>query len=128
MRISDWSSDVCSSDLDGMDDVRAITPKQADRGKEHPEVADQLPERKTDGDIANAWRGGDAVMPHAGHRHVAPFMEAQQRDLMPLRRQSFGRHAHGNGRAAFLVKGLGRQHQYLHEAIDRKSTRLNSSH
>src|SRR3546814_9758619 len=71
--------------------------------------------------MANAWRGGDAVMPHAGQRHLAPFMEAQQRDLMPLRRQSFGRHAHGNGRAAFLVKGLGRQHQYLHEAILRRS-------
>src|SRR3546814_1900302 len=109
MRISDWSSDVCSSDLVGQ-----IVPgigEQRDRigdeaiarlDRDEAEV-----ERDADRERAIEARGGVAVAVRmiVAHRRIATIVSA--RDTRTWRARSADRPA---------------------RALDRKSTRLNSSH
>src|SRR3546814_4140814 len=99
MRISDWSSDVCSSDLD------------ADEGPDGAAVGDQPAAVAEQGEIAEQLR---QVEDRQGDR--------QQRRCL----EGVGYRPVGEKVALDEVNGLGlRLAQRLQ---DRKSTRLNSSH
>src|SRR3546814_1875389 len=99
MRISDWSSDVCSSDLEHADDVGRLV---ADDGPAQP-----VPQH----------RHGDAT-------GVVGFRLAV--DLVQLLRAV---HAVGNDAGAVLEGPALLAHVPVHHREgDRKSTRLNSSH
>src|SRR3546814_2250368 len=108
MRISDWSSDVCSSDLRGADvDLLADAPAVEERGGDGGEE----PARHDIAKPAQAERGRPDIA-----------AEPERRIKLRLRRADAGR---GGRQRAFarphvrpLGNGLG----------DRKSTRLNSSH
>src|SRR3546814_12198208 len=66
MRISDWSSDVCSSDLmDSADAMRPGDPLKAPRAKRRSGVAEDA-EYRLDTQIG-------FLMRHANQRHVAIF-------------------------------------------------------
>src|SRR3546814_1413443 len=98
MRISDWSSDVCSSDL-------------------YADFLDRALEHELEVVCAGAVR---VARPHA---FVAAFVAAQVRCVVDEERI-----------AQIVARGVGEQ--LLHERcdlalqlpVDRKSTRLNSSH
>src|SRR3546814_1926983 len=96
MRISDWSSDVCSSDLRG-DGRLAIGAGDAD-GLVRRQIAFGFGEKfdvADDGDMRFARVRGDRV---AVERHAGRNDDAREADQVDL------------------------------ERVDRKSTRLNSSH
>src|SRR3546814_20097606 len=61
MRISDWSSDVCSSDLDAMDDAPAdelgVTLKFEGQGVEEKGIVESV-----EGDKTPALKAGDVVV------------------------------------------------------------------
>src|SRR3546814_7024407 len=61
MRISDWSSDVCSSDLQRNQhgDQRRAEGRETDRF--HPDLADFLVDRRADSAAVHAGRGRPAV-------------------------------------------------------------------
>src|SRR3546814_4120659 len=108
MRISDWSSDVCSSDL---------PPRIAAR---HVAVAEQAGHGLAVDRLRNVLIvGGQAVV--AGRILVLAAMEAA----------SAG-YGEGHDHPLPLLQGRSRPglHNFAHEfmAPDRKSTRLNSSH
>src|SRR3546814_5818658 len=102
MRISDWSSDVCSSDLDALPDTQAAILRV------NPATAAHLLDRL-------ALSPGDWLIQNAATSSVAGW----------VRRLAAGRGIHilnvvraaqrGDGPDIFLTE-------------DRKSTRLNSSH
>src|SRR3546814_9511490 len=108
MRISDWSSDVCSSDLE---DERDHRQRRAMRHKKREEMQLMPPEthdqndRKTQ-DRQNAGRGemageGEGVNPHKPQRqHAQQIGEQNEHE----------------------------QRKDLRREQDRKSTRLNSNH
>src|SRR3546814_7769459 len=106
MRMSDWSADVCSSDLD------AAEP-EAESGREHveaDEVVDEAEERHADRLTGGAEQHGaqaaDAVREMAPEYPAEEGREEQQRQHLRTARR-------GESQVA---------------AEDRKSTRLNSSH
>src|SRR3546814_2673703 len=115
MRISDWSSDVCSSDLDDRVGARAWLDDEvvgfgnADLEFVHFKIAHVLPVRLDHGE-RNA---GDAEVEES---HSAAVDDPQP-DSLTGREQEF---QVVRGRVAVDEEGIGR--------ADRKSTRLNSSH
>src|SRR3546814_7047987 len=85
MRISDWSSDVCSSDLAGQLGGIACT------------------ERAPAGDVRDAFEGGFIhAVAAAGHRHA----EAEHGHVAAFAAERDGVHAHAV--AARQLRGLGR--------------------
>src|SRR3546814_3460039 len=107
MRISDWSSDVCSSDLGGR--------KTENRGVARPLYAGQI---IRDQRIALAEHADDALLLHL------PIVKGKGRP-QPARIEG-GRLKYGpdrpRGRGFRFEVGVARP------STDRKSTRLNSSH
>src|SRR3546814_3023727 len=103
MRISDWSSDVCSSDLPEQRDVAILASSP---GAGRITIATLL---------AEAW---DAL--RRRDYHVLRCLCG----VAPVTRQS--------GKSKFVVRRLAAsrrlQNVAYHWALDRKSTRLNSSH
>src|SRR3546814_8312041 len=97
MRISDWSSDVCSSDLHG-NDACIVQPCRSD----NPHYADSL------SFAAKIWGGDDA---RAGKREKLVFRADEN--------------LHAVARPRAFQK---RDEILLAFKLDRKSTRLNSSH
>src|SRR3546814_2235386 len=106
MRISDWSSDVCSSDLDrfGAADGRDLSG------------------------LKDAQQPGLRL-----HRHVADLVQEQRAALRLL--ELAGGAGMGAGEGPFFVTEQFRFDQFAgdgghvdrHEGLDRKSTRMNSS-
>src|SRR3546814_9251422 len=115
MRISDWSSDVCSSDLRGLDGRYARAP-------EHARGIVLVEQNRADRIMAY---GADAM----GEEQPA-FVEFDGRaaiaDLDELPR-IFGLHDH-LAEAPFVEVVRQDEVQALIVVADRKSTRLNSSH
>src|SRR3546814_7556439 len=78
MRISDWSSDVCSSDLIGADeeiDRHAQRDEQDDHGEQQPEIfgTHRLGEARTDlcaGDAAEQQQAGENEVDRAGRHRM----------------------------------------------------------
>src|SRR3546814_9075719 len=109
MRISDWSSDVCSSDL-----------AAGERGDEAVQLADV-----GDLDLAEADVDVEGIRHHAGQR-VAELVEHDEgEDEQPAAPgQEVGEGGDDGARQPFGDAGpAGRT-----EGADRQSTRLNSSH
>src|SRR3546814_8569250 len=111
MRISDWSSDVCSSDLGGWPGykVRASTDRETWR---------QVETTYANGVLEWRWPGGAPLVWFA---YFAPYPVERHNQLI----------ADYAARPGFAHRELGtsldgRSIDYL--TTDRKSTRLNSSH
>src|SRR3546814_4332516 len=114
MRISDWSSDVCSSDL----------PSRKDSAPPNGYVLDDVPDSMADPGGINPKTGrlrvnisaaNDAPSPPAGFTVdpiVAPTLSWKPRPMLEP----------ANDRAAAAAETI------RPEDVDRKSTRLNSSH
>src|SRR3546814_4235553 len=102
MRISDWSSDVCSSDLSGADDAGGLTPLTLAMLRKG---GGSLPP----GAVANA----DPLLLHG----IASLPGADQ----ALRADAVERLAEIGALPGGRLAGA-------YDALDRKSTRLNSSH
>src|SRR3546814_3459944 len=113
MRISDWSSDVCSSDLYGRCDQRfavianPLATNMAFDGEHAGCVVQLFADVFTDTLECAAARAASVV-----------------RFMMDQRAWEFRRQC----RALGLLLFLGRRWRYLQGLKDRKSTRLNSSH
>src|SRR3546814_3606160 len=112
MRISDWSSDVCSSDLLRFAYDRLARMPSHEREVQRPpcqakeRYPDQLPLEKE----TQQWH--PSVEHMLQHRNVHPALMIAQHQIAGIRRK------HIDIRARELNTGGG----------DRKSTRLNSSH
>src|SRR3546814_2958725 len=111
MRISDWSSDVCSSDLAGFDTSDdLLNPTSGFRLTAH--VSPEISFGRGTNPYARGMIEGSAYYPVseaivlAGRVRVASIAGADRTDIAPSRRLYGG----GGG------------------SVDRKSTRLNSSH
>src|SRR3546814_8238688 len=102
MRISDWSSDVCSSDLTAAIDDADAAPRQ-----HAPDMAGGI-------DIGGVGRGGRAAI------------DCQSLHMSSLR-QIF-QHQRGGRLGAADHSGDARAGMGARPDQDRKSTRLNSSH
>src|SRR3546814_10594312 len=117
MRISDWSSDVCSSDLqhDLVRDQPLIPPiaRLLERPRADPARVD---------DRLHSGGGRRAAALPAAHAAVA-VGEAEQRGNRA--RQHFLDEGRQLDAAHVLYL---REHRKRHDRVDRKSTRLNSSH
>src|SRR3546814_3894174 len=99
MRISDWSSDVCSSDLDGEEDGAHHHVKAVEAGR-HEE-------------------GGT----------IDAALEAERRVIIFKRLNGAEHHAKPDGAPQALLRALAvAMDQRVMRPGDRKSTRLNSSH
>src|SRR3546814_2320453 len=109
MRISDWSSDVCSSDLIGQAVER---------------LTDQLAQRRRADALDRRIHRVEAVAERAG-LVVADDAVARMHDLQPVLAQS-RRAVAAHPRAWRELRHL--RGAEVEEAQDRKSTRLNSSH
>src|SRR3546814_10393340 len=124
MRISDWSSDVCSSDLAGH-----FTASDARFAKKHRELAEQLVHVKTDivmleRQLANSER---RITPELIER-FAQLMREKLRSDDPALRRFYVKAIVGRvevGDHQIRISGSSKE---LEHAVDRKSTRLNSSH
>src|SRR3546814_7868002 len=103
MRISDWSSDVCSSDLDRA--ARFVLGE--------PELAE----------AAAGPRAHQAnIVGDLGKRHGERAQRGRQMDEDVVRGQGFELVARA------LEREAGQLRYFRREGLDRKSTRLNSSH
>src|SRR3546814_5613068 len=113
MRISDWSSDVCSSDLD------LHLEGLVEDGGEVP-VPRPISELQTDPDFANGvWAVVDVDTSRFDGRAEKINITVPRRVLTQI--DNYAK-AHGATRSGFLVEAARRA------MADRKSTRLNSSH
>src|SRR3546814_5590372 len=102
MRISDWSSDVCSSDLKLRDDGNTIVV-----------IEHNLDVIKTADRVVD-------LGPEGGHRGGMIIAEGTPEELAAMPQSYTGQ---------FLAKTLGMDKPMVGtKAKDRKSTRLNSSH
>src|SRR3546814_7131890 len=101
MRISDWSSDVCSSDLDKQAIIVTELPYQVNKARLLEKIADLVKEKKIEG-ITELRDESD---------------KSGMRMVIELRR---------NENADVVLNNLFRYTQL--QDRDRKSTRLNSSH
>src|SRR3546814_8744190 len=127
MRISDWSSDVCSSDLRRLDSSR---PRASGgiRPRLHEEIWREAaglfravggcPSRHPAGENAEGLESG---MEDRADRKAKPRMEPPVRRHHPLKGELSGMAAFRMG-PTFSVMSTKENRQ------DRKSTRLNSSH
>src|SRR3546814_9425742 len=126
MRISDWSSDVCSSDL-----VREATsfvegpaiPPQAGSSKRHCNRCEQLERRVQGGDLEYDQEEADAILDRPNVTIVANAFS--HLDGHVINRVGTAKERHGAGGG--IAEAVGKQMKEFAEA-DRKSTRLNSSH
>src|SRR3546814_3155452 len=123
MRISDWSSDVCSSDLIGL----VIRPS------EHVSLYANRIEGLVQGPVAPAGtiNAGDVFPPYKTKQYEIGGKVALGRfnasvALFQTDRPQALTIINGSGRSEFTVNGLQRNKGI--EFRDRKSTRLNSSH
>src|SRR3546814_10106724 len=92
MRISDWSSDVCSSDLDLPSPEARASGFEPGFGLRSPEPppspADaslssrEAPPGRTQSSYANLVSGDDAVTSDASGQHSARMLAAWKRDLV----------------------------------------------
>src|SRR3546814_6655388 len=117
MRISDWSSDVCSSDLLGVglahDDVEIVGDHQDTAAEALADAVDQLVERDLAGEVDTLHR----LVEHQQGR--PPDLRAGQQRALEL---AAGELLHRR-RREMADADLGER-----PLEDRKSTRLNSSH
>src|SRR3546814_3057743 len=110
MRISDWSSDVCSSDLRVAAAIEPAQPGDAERFEK--------------GEVIIAEIGFEARVDRTGDRNMPP----------PRPGRGLPRHAVGAGDMEDVGGKFGdilahpRRKGQRHAILDRKSTRLNSSH
>src|SRR3546814_7783553 len=74
MRISDWSSDVCSSDLAPIDALRDIMDRDARRGPQRDRAADR---RAAEQIVPQAQRQADPHRPHFSAQKL-PAQEKEQ--------------------------------------------------
>src|SRR3546814_5771319 len=133
MRISDWSSDVCSSDLSWKTSHDQFTKLAFGRGYMNQEVAElerQLSAIKTPGAMRSFLFGDPKANPSTLRGRIARkgwldyylgFMSDKSEDYSRRVAMYFGR------RVA-MAQGLNDVESQLSFAQDRKSTRLNSSH
>src|SRR3546814_7885719 len=109
MRISDWSSDVCSSDLIGRYIVQA----------------------EIDGDCSSASYDGNGQERERQARHVLPEIEVSKtlHRLSPSK-QALSCEAERDAKAVqqMIRTATGFPLSQRRQVVDRKSTRLNSSH
>src|SRR3546814_8613325 len=105
MRISDWSSDVCSSDLE-----------EADAQREDGGIGDHAGRRKVVGDGREA-----GAARHDDHRLTVERAWRLEL-LLEIDPEAAGDHRQRDG------GDCGEEPQSPHHRLDRKSTRLNSSH
>src|SRR3546814_3030632 len=114
MRISDWSSDVCSSDLTALD-----APAFALAGTKHVELTVGGLPRNQCADLPrpDVERGDDLF--DARRRHIIPRSPNWQPGLRQRRARRSASRAPPAPRAAGVARN---------GSEDRKSTRLNSSH
>src|SRR3546814_9031982 len=115
MRISDWSSDVCSSDL------RFVVENLRAKGAVFVEEVDEVPEGATC--IFSAHGVSQAVREAASQRKLTIFdatCPLVTKVHIEVKRYS------REGREVVLIGHAG--HPEVEGTIDRKSTRLNSSH
>src|SRR3546814_8678738 len=123
MRISDWSSDVCSSDLSARAILGVIGQERVQVAMAYTLPAPPANFRKIDSEIpgpsTNGWRRRDTAQWHGSGGHIL------MRICLRLLRPFVGDGACGNCRQ--LLPGLC---QLARQALlsDRKSPRLNSSH
>src|SRR3546814_5039375 len=110
MRISDWSSDVCSSDLVGSDALTKALEPAAGAGRIDLRGLASSRFRKLLGN-----RGGKGIDGRGSHRADIVARVAARRSLVLA-----GRQEEGGSRNARNQDG------FVHQ--DRTSTRLNSSH
>src|SRR3546814_8610198 len=123
MRISDWSSDVCSSDLDLRDLHIALRAGGCD-GERPSAKHDIFSIEKGDGRVASA------------HHQIGKLADVTLTPGMieGERASIFVEMAHGARRCDGSFGGVGAIHggaplrKRAHRLSDRKSTRLNSSH
>src|SRR3546814_6069738 len=116
MRISDWSSDVCSSDLRepiAVEDLKAMT-RLAVRLFRHRKA--EVPALEEDAQV-------DVAVQHQAHAAEGGHL-VEAADLLVHRAVVSGQHHDGAERRHLFHQLLPRAVQ----AADRKSTRLNSSH
>src|SRR3546814_6187508 len=111
MRISDWSSDVCSSDLARIA-VDALVHQRMG-GVQHPFDRQLAVAFLALGDVA---LGEFQIVENA--LRVGPLLE----DIIILEEMIMSEGGMGDD------QGLHRRAVFLHQIVDRKSTRLNSSH
>src|SRR3546814_6461897 len=101
MRISDWSSDVCSSDLNGIAEVIVTAQRREERAQDVPiSITVITPQQMSTANITNS--GNLAT--------YTPSLSVNTR--------------FGNENTAFAIRGFTQDLR----TTDRKSTRLNSSH
>src|SRR3546814_2968584 len=108
MRMSDWSSDVCSSDLNGRVGIRnhvVILPLD--------DLSNAASEK-----VANNVKGTLAIPHHYGRLQFGEDLELHFRTLIG---------AGSNPNVAAVVV-IGIEPGWTGRIVDRKSTRLNSSH
>src|SRR3546814_9759202 len=116
MRISDWSSDVCSSDLAEIGCAGAADLGFIEGDLENPLLA-QIPVP------------GDRLLLVVGPRH--PWASAQAVTPADLKQAAWVLREKGSGTRQNFELGLrqfGVDPAGINVALDRKSTRLNSSH
>src|SRR3546814_4869220 len=130
MRISDWSSDVCSSDLGGMmsgsmmEDMRSIRSLLANHEKVERRVED-IPNG-----VRTVTTSDDPEVAALIRRHVRQMAARYDRDrpirmMDPVFRELF----RNRDRASLAYKDIpGASALPTRPMTDRKSTRLNSSH
>src|SRR3546814_3520516 len=116
MRISDWSSDVCSSDL--LEIARIAAPECFLRGFDHMRAGRQsLPHYRVDlgfaAEIVAYREFGRAAAGFAYARVMGDAAAFEERKLEP---------------ALKIEEGDGAMCEFPPDNADRKSTRLNSSH
>src|SRR3546814_4229265 len=125
MRISDWSSDVCSSDLTGLikkDGTIRIDPGGNKCGGHFPDVADALLTRFMHGDAVQIGEEKEALTAFVHfvlHPHPIPDRAQIIAQMEIAGRLNAGTDAHVL--KSFLTLQYG-------TTVDRKSPRLNSSH
>src|SRR3546814_8105469 len=132
MRISDWSSDVCSSDLAVIVDPRAAGAGESDRGQEEP-VLVALQRRRWRVQHAQAVVHAPAAVQvqvalpqrHQAAESVVVAVESGEALAVAVEQRRVERErAPGRG----LAKAADRNALLVEAVVDRKSTRLNSSH
>src|SRR3546814_993039 len=113
MSISDWSSDVCSSDLDERETVTMIRAVDRLAVQQQPGVTAGLAVAMRAAQIRNAMRDGIPIrrLAEVAPRHRVVEDETRAADEVPCA---------GVVDAAIVVEEMMK--------ADRKSTRLNSSH
>src|SRR3546814_8730503 len=108
MRISNWSSDVCSSDLVGRPGLAEILPGQ----HVDPARAEQRPQRHLDGAGVGSRHDGDAVVLGDAEDSavaVAHLVELRLAARRPVRAAEIGAAQHLRRPARTLDAGTGRE-------------------